>query len=129
MVASVCSQQFYTMVMQRGDANHIVGSSLDLNCDFRVQDIKSRSSLEDLDLRTPFATESPEEIRSELYKKWEDVRGFSSDALVSCDPVLFGVTTREYETDVLDLLSEIVEEEVSRHFFDHVAQRYRLVRE
>jgi hypothetical protein len=51
MVASVCSQQFYTMVMQRGDADHIVGSSLDLNCDFRVQDIKSRSRLEDLDLR------------------------------------------------------------------------------
>jgi hypothetical protein len=116
------------IVLQRGDADHIVGSSLDLNCDFRAQDMKSRSSLDDLDLRTPFATESPEEIRSELYKEWEDVRGFSSDALVSCDPVLFGVTTREHEIDVLDLLSEIVEGEVSRHSFDFVAQNYRFVR-
>jgi hypothetical protein len=128
MAASVGSQQFYTIVMQRGDADHIVGSPYDLNCGIRVQDIRSRSSLEDLDLRTPFATESPGEIHSELHKKWEDVRGFGSDALVSCDPVLFGVTTREHETDVLDLLSEIVEGEVSRHSFDFVAQNYRFVR-
>jgi hypothetical protein len=36
--------------MQRGDADHIVGSPYDLNCGIRVQDIRSRSSLEDLDL-------------------------------------------------------------------------------
>jgi hypothetical protein len=45
MVASTGSQQFYTIVMQRGNADHIVGSPYDLNCDIRVQHIKSRSSL------------------------------------------------------------------------------------
>jgi hypothetical protein len=123
MNALLGSRQLHTVVMQRGNDDIIAN----FDCEIRVQDIKSRSSSDDLDLWTPFATESPGEIHSELYKKWEDVRGFSSDALVSCDPVLFGVTTREYETDVLDLLSEIVEEEVSRHSFDYVAQRYRLV--
>jgi hypothetical protein len=128
MVALLDSQQLYTVVMPRGDADHTVGSFHNFSCDVRVQDIKSGSSLEDFNWWSIFATENPGEVHAGLFKIWENVHDLRCDALTSSDPMLFRVTTREYETDVLDLLSEIVNKELGRHSFGYVIERYRLAR-
>jgi hypothetical protein len=64
MVALLASQQLYTVVMPRGDADHTVGSFHNFSCDVRVQDIKSGSSSEDFNWWSIFATENPEEVNS-----------------------------------------------------------------
>lgn len=58
---------------------------------------------------------------------WEIMHNLRYKVLISSDPVLFEVATRNYETDVLDYLSEIVEREVSRHSLGSVSERQRLV--
>jgi hypothetical protein len=123
MGALLGSQQLHTVVMHRGLADHQEGSLYNFDSDVRVQEIKPRSSPDDLALWSPFATQSPEEAHTELYKMWEIMRNLRYKVLISSDPVLFKVATRNYETDVLHHLSELVEREVSRYSLGSVSER------
>jgi hypothetical protein len=128
MDALLGSQQLHTVVMHRGLADHQEGSLYNFDSDIRVQEIKPRSSPDDLASWSLFATESPEEAHTELFKTWGIMRNLRYKVLISSDPVLFGVATRNYETNILDHLSEIVEREVSRHSLGSFSERYRLAR-
>jgi hypothetical protein len=127
MAALLDSRQLYTVVMYRGNADPVDGSAYNFDCDVRYQDIKSRSIPADLNPWSPFATESPAEVHSELLELWEKLHGLDCHALISSDPILFRVRTRESETDILKTLSEIVDRENQRHSFDYVIGRYNLV--
>lgn len=128
IAALLDSQQIHTVVMYNGNADAIQGSVCNFDREVRTQDFKSRSSSADSDPWSLFATESPGEVHFELFKLREKIRGLDCDALTSSDPILFRVRTREYGTDVLDLLSEIVDIEYKRHSLGHVIGRYTLVR-
>jgi hypothetical protein len=128
IAALLDSQQLHTVVMYDGHADPTQGSVYNFDREVRTQDCKSRSTSAYLDPWSQFATESPEEVHSELFKLREKIRGLDCNALTSSDPILVRVRTREYGTDVLVLLSKIVDIEYERHSLRHVIERYNLVR-
>lgn len=131
MVALLDSQQLSTAVVYRGDDDDdfLNGSLCNFDCNVRVQDIRSGSNLDCLDPWSPSTTESLEEVHAELLDVWDDVRDLCCEALLSSHPVLFHVGTREYGTDILSLLLDIVDGELKRHSFGYVCERYKVVRE
>jgi hypothetical protein len=68
MAALLDSQQLHLVVMYRGNADHIQGSVYNFNGNVRNQDSRSGSSSADLCPWSLFATESPEEVHSELFR-------------------------------------------------------------
>jgi hypothetical protein len=126
MDALLDSRELYTVVMYRGDDDHVHDSVYNFDCDVRKQDIKSISISADLDPWSPFATESPAEVHSELLELWEKLHGLDCHALTSSDRILFHLRTREYETDILEILFEILDRENRRHSFGCVIARHQL---
>jgi len=130
MVALLGSQQLSAALVYRGDDDDSLNGSLcNFDCNIRVQDIRSGSSLDCLGPWSPSTTESFEEVHAELFDVWDNVRDLCCDALTSSYPVLFHVRTREYGTDILGLLLDIVDGELKRHSFGYVYERYKVVRD
>jgi hypothetical protein len=128
-VALLESQQLSTAVLHTESDDFLEGSLYNFNCNIRVKDIRSGLMLDDLDPWSSSTTESLEEVHSELIDVWKNLHGLGCNALLSSHPVLFRVRTCEYGTDVLSLLSEIIEGELKRHSFSYVCNRYKLVQE
>ena len=128
MVALLGSRRLSTTVVYRGDEDLSEGPLCNFDCN-TVQEISCGSSLDCLDPWSPSTTESLEELHAELLEVWDNVRDLDCEALLSAHPALFHVRTREYGTDILSLLSDIVDGELKRHSLGYVSERYKVVRE
>lgn len=120
------SKQLHTVVLNPKTSNSDEDSLTNF-CDHKidVQKRKYGATLDSLDkVWLPFTTESCDEVRSELLDVWEGIRRFDCETIISSYPLLFHVRTREYETDVLMLLSIILDKEIVGHSFSYLCQQY-----
>lgn len=120
------SKQLHTVVLNPKTSNsdeHSLTNFCDHNSD--VQKRQYGATLDSLDkVWLPFTTESCGEVRSELLDVWEGIRRFGCETIVSSYPLLFHVRARECETDVLMLLTIVLDKEIKRHSFDYLSQQY-----